>query len=498
MGENMAGWKTLGLILVYISCFGCRGDSKSEHDGEALGVDGRFPDIAEDAARKLDLPVVLDRVSVDVKKDVKDVKDDSHEVDTVVDVEIEDSVAELETEGQEVTEEVDICAPDCEGKNCGDDGCGGSCGGCPPANLELCLQFGCENESGQCVEEVVECDDSNKCTDDACEINVDSGLIECVHTGNAKPLILLIIDTSASMEWSSTVEVEGQLPMCNQEYNPGYEYDKSRWAVVLEALTGTFKNYWCSYDDRLGDPEAEDYNAQPNHVAPQSATDDVDIQEDNGILDELGASVRFALMTFDPKSGIELDATGGFSYGPDKEAFGNTTNWGAKNEQAPWGALVPPATQDSSELLQTVAGSIQAQLLGARPFNGTPIGPALEDALFFVQTDDSVGPYDADTGAGDAKWECRGKHVVLLTDGQPNLPYIQGTLGYMTSPEAAAALLAENLKVHVIAFQQPEGSLEWLSSIAEAGGTENPVVITEPDLLRPALEALVQEVTANK
>lgn len=49
------------------------------------------------------------------------------------------------------------CLPDCSGKTCGDDGCGGSCGGCPPG--QLC------SASGACVVEggATTCGEINSC-----------------------------------------------------------------------------------------------------------------------------------------------------------------------------------------------------------------------------------------------------------------------------------------------------------------------------------------------
>ena len=70
--------------------------------------------------------------------------------------------------------EVDVCTPNCEGKECGDDGCGGTCGECDDEDLcdgeEIC-------EDGQCIDgTALDCDDGNVCTDDSCE-----ALQGCVH-----------------------------------------------------------------------------------------------------------------------------------------------------------------------------------------------------------------------------------------------------------------------------------------------------------------------------
>ena len=54
---------------------------------------------------------------------------------------------------------VDICVPDCSGKECGDDGCGGSCGTCPSGKT-------CQNY--QCVDTCVPECSGKECGDDGC------------------------------------------------------------------------------------------------------------------------------------------------------------------------------------------------------------------------------------------------------------------------------------------------------------------------------------------
>jgi len=61
----------------------------------------------------------------------------------------------------------EVCSPQCDGKECGDDGCGGTCGQCDDGNPcngeETCLD-------GECAEgTLVTCDDSNPCTGDWCD-----------------------------------------------------------------------------------------------------------------------------------------------------------------------------------------------------------------------------------------------------------------------------------------------------------------------------------------
>lgn len=82
------------------------------------------------------------------------------------------------------------CVPDCVGKTCGPDGCGGSCGGCDDGmecSIDSCTDDGqcistpndaiC-NDENLCMDKV--CNDGSSCTTDSC--NQSTG--ECVHTLN--------------------------------------------------------------------------------------------------------------------------------------------------------------------------------------------------------------------------------------------------------------------------------------------------------------------------
>jgi len=63
------------------------------------------------------------------------------------------------------------CIPSCEGKECGSDDCGGSCGSCPEG--KSCLAGSCE--AGSCSPGEP-CDDSDPCTmDDDCVEGVCTG-----------------------------------------------------------------------------------------------------------------------------------------------------------------------------------------------------------------------------------------------------------------------------------------------------------------------------------
>ena len=352
------------------------------------------------------------------------------------------------------------CDPDCADKQCGDDGCGGSCGG--------------------------ECDDGDPCTEDSCS---DGGV--CLSAPIWKPVVVWLLDTSTSMQYSTVAEQEGMMPACTEDRVDDFAYERSRWVVVLEALTGTFSDYWCSYDDRLGDAEAEDYNAQPHHAAPHGIIVDGSQQAADGIFDLYAQEYKFGLMAFDPKLGTGLDSAGGYSYGPDKSA-GFTSNLGIHNELASWGAHVAPALQEDGESLLAVAESIQQQLLPARPYSGSPLAPALDDALVFAQTDPGLSPPDQEAGTGDPAYSCRKRAIIVITDGQPNLG--EGSNGYPTSPSAASNLMAAGWSVHVVGFDLPPGSAPVLDQIAVAGGTGATVTVAASDDLRAALVSILDAI----
>jgi len=73
------------------------------------------------------------------------------------------------------------CEPQCEGKQCGDDGCGGQCGDCDDGDIctvdqcsnDACLHF----EQDGCCSGDWECDDGDNCTAEICQ-----GLQGCLYT----------------------------------------------------------------------------------------------------------------------------------------------------------------------------------------------------------------------------------------------------------------------------------------------------------------------------
>ena len=82
------------------------------------------------------------------------------------------------------------CFPDCFGKECGDDGCGGACGNCDDGNP--CTQEQCQEDVFMCTTSVVadccladeECADDDSCTLESCVANKCESSFVCCESHN--------------------------------------------------------------------------------------------------------------------------------------------------------------------------------------------------------------------------------------------------------------------------------------------------------------------------
>ena len=183
-------WMTALLcLLVFGGCGGCVGNGGSgdpvcepqvkKCDGNDVircnsgGTDWEFWKECDNDKSCLDGECIAS-VQPDVTTDV--VSDASPEVigDLVADLALPDTVIDVSGDTSDTLHEVqvdgvtlDICQPSCSEKECGDDGCGGSCGECDDNNMctdDTCVEGACSFENN-----VADCDDGNPCTvNDAC------------------------------------------------------------------------------------------------------------------------------------------------------------------------------------------------------------------------------------------------------------------------------------------------------------------------------------------
>jgi len=270
------------------------------------------------------------------------------------------------------------------------------------------------------------------------------------------PFVMIVADTSGSMEWvpgckCTTDGCTECLPKCELTNDASGEPPagkKNRWAVVLEALTGKFKNFECdpiartaangmTYDVGYSKPYHQPWVCgTPGTMCPYPGTPSSPIQIDNGLLDNYSNRIRFGLATFDGMrtfagkgdlvTAADFDANvtlsdtapGSFSYGGGKLLrYPSCTedykiDSGIRGPNAPEGGLIslnwPGCTTPPCDMV-AVNNHIQSTLLSTRTFGGTPIASALDDLYFHFAKE-----------FNDSLSECRDRYAVLITDGYPD------------------------------------------------------------------------------
>jgi type IV pilus assembly protein PilY1 len=366
---------------------------------------------------------------------------------------------------------------------------------------------------------------------------------EAIDVRAVKPIVMLLVDTSGSMERMPDESVGTGYPKCTG--NPASHDDRNRWAVTLEALTGTFNDFSCVREERSSYARSEyDYGYHLPHHRIQYTS-----QASNGLLDNFLYRLKFGLMTFDgvgttlhgdtlvpyarwkPSDSFWDEAYGPpgmYSYGRvGRLSFPNCVddygiNAGARGPGDHAGALISPGLVDDGPSVLAVNERIQNSLLAVRPFGGTPIAAMLDDLEYFLRHDPAVkqGP------DGDPYYECRDRYAVLLTDGEPDALFrdvrfkcdtpgggldgapcapVTGSgdstpkceCPYPTEVELAARMRAEETltKLFVIAFNvEGAAALATLDQIAQAGGERDAYRTSEQEDLRTVLDDIFANV----
>ncbi len=294
---------------------------------------------------------------------------------------------------------------------------------------------------------------------------------------NPKPIVLLLLDTSASMlltadkhNRSNTANLSfsdddnkymrdnysDYMPECNSFWDGNWflkskHYEYSRFMEVLQYLIGDIRatrpwdppidsqhpyylRYMCKTVKGIGhglgfsQPLIVRHFAHPgpgphppgfhNHnMGLQLRTQDI---IPDGLIELLGTRARVGLMFMDN------DPSDKNSYGP---VDSNGHNYGVTAPNTPWApTILPPDTDDDAAITRTntrIIGTLFQWLRGTRPYfphGGSPLASMLGDAYFYFTQHGKIQPC---TSAGqtncDRYADCRPKYVVLFTDGFMNI-----------------------------------------------------------------------------
>lgn len=259
---------------------------------------------------------------------------------------------------------------------------------------------------------------------------------------NATPAALVLLDTSASMEW---LDAQDEYPVClttgtdyvaaavpcatDTDCAVGMYCDtststcafaRSRYHAAVEVLTGSLPNYYTICDDRTSDSDRVDqFGTNPDQgirhsiactyltgaeaaecyrnragtvIRPANFR-----QRPDGLIDLYGSFVHFGFMAYDSFPNPAEDETGMFSYGiegwslvpgDDRGACPNDTECWNLGGRGPGGteggavAPIDPANDTALRRLQ-INNTTQNAVLGVVPYWSTPIEGILEDALTF-------------------------------------------------------------------------------------------------------------------
>lgn len=364
-----------------------------------------------------------------------------------------------------------------------------------------------------------------------------------------KPVVMLLVDTSGSMErmpGPATASTADDFPVCTGTASDVTQ--KNRWAVTLEALTGTFQNFTCRKETRSEAKYKKKYDFDyylPHYNFTSAAGDFVTLanQDADGVIDAFAQRIKFGLMTFDgvnttlggdtlvPVTRFYDDAAfeaavagapGTYSYGEVSEVDGDDAvgrlafpgcefvygvNAGARGPGSHEGALI--AVAEDGDGILGVNEKVQQSLLSVRPYGGTPIAGMLSDLRYFLTTDDSVRK-----GGNDVFAECRERYAILITDGAPdpmfrdsrfqcqaeNDPTCPGgkcRCPYDTEANLAAKLRSEKLlkELLVVAFDVDKDAQDILDEIAQKGGERPAIPASTPAELRKKLSSILGNVS---
>ncbi|MBL8601859.1 MAG: PQQ-binding-like beta-propeller repeat protein [Myxococcales bacterium] len=375
-----------------------------------------------------------------------------------------------------------------------------------------------------------------------------------------RPNIMVLLDTSGSMEWNATTQDSTNAcsnapdgAACNRCPSnpavsicaPGCTDNRTRWSTALEVLTGSIQNYSCVEQARNDTTAADLLYPIPHHLPLSNGVPlfrSGAQQFNDGILDVYADRVRFGLMTFDNNEGLGTSAYDGmYSYArnstytlnyvgcPSRPINNGARRPSADNNTAdivPGGlrsvgspaadtatlALLNQQIQES--LVGRRANMSTPEIAGLRPFGGTPIAGMLEDAFTYWTTHGDVID-GSGGGSGDPFFRCRTRANILITDGHPNEDYrrhadtpsstitCEGAVCPYDLPSATAMRMAMSggsnpgARTYVVAFNANDAiTRQELEPIALAGATDRVYYANDRPSLASALSSVIDTVSS--
>lgn len=327
------------------------------------------------------------------------------------------------------------------------------------------------------------------------------------------PEVLFVVDTSGSMEYLPGCVCESPLcseclPTCDE---PAPQ--RSRWAIVREALGGSFAPFRCRVRTRT-EPEFAgelDYHYYLPHAAPPG----LGAQGHDGVLETYEDRIWFGLATFDhvgtlaghdplvPEADWTLELREISDGAPGMFSFGGPRRFTLAGADGAY--LTDLGIRTDTLVFPSPSGAerIRTRLAELRPFGPSPLGAAVDDLRDF---------YDREPGGG--RDTCFGSWVVLFTDGVESAdfrgePYncdSPGSTCPFPRPEEAAAELCRAdasgrctgrvRGVFVVAFSSATGSVE-ADAVATAGGTGTAFRVANTTELAEALRDVLDRILAD-
>lgn len=192
------------------------------------------------------------------------------------------------------------------------------------------------------------------------------------------------------------------------------------------------------------------------------------VQAGDGLIDAMTSIVRFGLMTLDPLpdagtghggppsylANWTQGSRGAFSYfypsastgRPVRCASPQDMEVGVRNGAAPaWEGRMVAFGDPEAGSQATLHQQIKQVLMSTRPYGASPVAGALSDAMAFFWDDESPDPsapldntrYYGPKNDRYVAGGCRKQHIILLTDGEPNLdlrPHCEGRVNGPNGP----------------------------------------------------------------